>query len=263
MPWGTLQRYPSLILTSSLSQVDDEPVPGRRLLLPDDHDRYRGSGDLHVTRHQFLAALHDLLKPKTYLEVGVQHGWSLDLASEADLAIGIDPNPLVATKGNQVICSVTSNEFFERFPFMIPTTGIDMAFIDGMHLFEYALRDFINIDRYTHSKSMVVFDDVLPRNQHEAAREQCPGDWTGDVWKVFYVLRRYRTDLDLTLVNTQPTGILMVTGLHRAPNSGMSAMEYQEAVTSWVAPYMDQVPDEVLNRTLAMDPQVVLEGLKT
>lgn len=212
-----------------------------------------------MTRHEFLQHLHDLLKPRTYLEVGVQHGWSLDLAHAADLAIGIDPNPLVATKGNQVICSITSNEFFEKYPFMIPTTGVDLAFIDGMHLFEYALRDFMNIDKYTHEESVIVFDDVLPRNQHEAAREQCPGDWTGDVWKVFYALRRYRPDLDLTLVNTQPTGILVVNGLHRAPNSGMSAMEYQQAVTVFMAQHMDQVPDEVLNRDLAVDPQVVLD----
>lgn len=214
-----------------------------------------------MTRHQFLAALHDLLKPQIYLEIGVQHGWSLDLATHSVTAFGIDPNPLVTAKGNQVIFPDTSDRFFDRAAHVLPP--IDMAFIDGMHLFEYALRDFINVDKHAHSQSTVLFDDVLPRNQHEAAREQCPGDWTGDVWKVFYVLRRFRPDLDLTLVNTQPTGVLMVSGLHRSPNSGISAMEYQEAVTSWVAPYMDQVPDEVLNRTLAADPQVVLEGLKT
>ena len=44
-----------------------------------------------ATRHEFLEQLHLALKPKTYLEVGVQHGTSLVLAHGAELAIGIDP----------------------------------------------------------------------------------------------------------------------------------------------------------------------------
>ena len=214
-----------------------------------------------MTRHEFLQRLHELLKPRIYLEVGVQHGWSLNLAKEATTAFGIDPHPLIQATDNQVIFQETSDSFFDRAGHVIPP--IDLAFIDGMHLFEYALRDFINVDKHTHFKSVVVFDDVLPRNQQEAARVQCPGDWTGDVWKVFYALRRTRPDLDLTLVNTQPTGVLVVTGLHRSPNNGISALEYQKVVTAFSAPYMDKVPDEVLNRDLAVEPDVALERINT
>jgi hypothetical protein len=29
-----------------------------------------------TTRHEFLQQLHELIQPKVYLEIGVQHGWS-------------------------------------------------------------------------------------------------------------------------------------------------------------------------------------------
>ena len=33
-----------------------------------------------MTRHEFLQALHELLHPEVYLEIGVQYGTSLALA---------------------------------------------------------------------------------------------------------------------------------------------------------------------------------------
>ena len=51
-------------------------------------------------------------------------------------------------------------------------TTLDLAFIDGMHLFEYALRDFINVERFADWSSVIVFDDMLPRNVDEAARDR-------------------------------------------------------------------------------------------
>lgn len=164
-----------------------------------------------TTRHEFLQLLHRLVQPKTYLEVGVQHGWSLQL-SNAARTIGIDPNPLVGKSPKYTIYQMTSDEFFDK------ETGwdddladpIDLAFIDGMHLVENALRDFANIERYSHDRSVIVFDDVLPTTVAMAAREQCPGDWTGDVWRVYDILRERRPDLVLLLVDTQPTGILVV-----------------------------------------------------
>jgi hypothetical protein len=39
---------------------------------------------------------------------------------------------------------------------------IDRAFIDGMHCFEFVLRDFINTERYMSWTSVIVFNDVLP-----------------------------------------------------------------------------------------------------
>jgi predicted O-methyltransferase YrrM len=206
-----------------------------------------------VTRHEFLADLHELLQPRTYLEIGVQHGWSLQLAQPGTRAVGIDPDPLlVADVGTATVVADTSDAFFARDPDYIDhllAGSVDLAFIDGLHLYEYALRDFINVERWAHPHGVVVFDDVLPRNQHEAARVQCLGDWTGDVWRVEPILRAWRPDLRVRLVDTEPTGVLVAYGLN--PASAELAEAYDDILRA--SPLADvPVPDEVLHRTHAV-----------
>jgi hypothetical protein len=40
--------------------------------------------------------------------------------------------------------------------------------------------------------------------------------WTGDVWKVVPILRHYRPDLHVTVFDSSPTGLAVVTGLNPA-----------------------------------------------
>lgn len=205
--------------------------------------------------HEFLAHVHDIVKPAIYLEVGVQHGTSLNLAHAANVAIGVDPQPQVSESGNQVIHPMPSDDFFSTITVSVP---IDFGFIDGLHHYEQALRDFLNIETYCHSKSVVILDDVLPRNQGEASRTMCPGDWTGDVWKATHVLMRYRPELRIFEVDTQPTGTLLVYGFEFVPS-----MPTAELLTL-AREYMDlePVPDNVINRPYAHEPVYALNQLK-
>lgn len=211
------------------------------------------------TRHGFLAELHRALKPWLYVEVGVQTGASLSLASPKTMAIGIDPHPVlsVSLPPNHQVYAKTSDDFFEE------TGGswvkaIDLAFIDGMHLVEFALRDYFNIEQHAHQGSVIVFDDVLPRNQAEAAREMCPGDWTGDVWKVGHFLYQYCPDLPLRLVNTQPTGLLVVTH----PKTYRDQYTIQKLIPRYTQDRLnDPVPDDIINRVYALQPNCALREI--
>jgi hypothetical protein len=216
-----------------------------------------------VTRHEFLQQLHEILKPSTYLEIGVQSGASLALAQHSKVAIGIDPAPVLSVglpPWAKVLHS-TSDEFFALGAPKLPRTWpIDLAFIDGMHLWEYALRDFMNIEKYSTPDTVVVFDDVLPYNQEIAARQQPPGDWTGDVWKLWYILTEYRPDLDVLLVDTAPTGLMVVKGLD--PGSG------DRMLAAWTMIKMiwgdeEQVPEEILKRSHAITPSLALNAIST
>jgi hypothetical protein len=221
-----------------------------------------------VTRHEFLAMLHEHLKPRGYLEIGVFSGDSLRLVRPGIPAIGIDPYPHLHGHfpGTTMVKRRTSDQFFEDFHPLLDgepkddqvaldwLLALDLAFIDGMHLYEYALRDFMNIERYSNPRTVVVFDDVLPRNDQEAAREQCPGDWTGDVWKTPRVLQMYRPELNIILVDTQPTGTCVVFGLSQEdPKPDL----YDTVMTLGLDRWND-VPQEVLDREGAVSPQEVL-----
>lgn len=215
-----------------------------------------------TTRHEFLAQLHETLKPRGYLEVGVYSGDSLRLVRPGTPAIGIDPSPMLLGHfpGTTHVFRVTSDEFFADVGHATQIFGgiLDLAFIDGMHLYEYALRDFRNIEKYANPRTVVVFDDVLPRNQEEAAREQCPGDWTGDVWKVHLVLTRLRPSLTVHLVNTAPTGTMVVWGLN-------PLYRWEEHVVRALVEdrlnHSTPVPDDVLQRTHAVEPEWVLSEI--
>ena len=208
-----------------------------------------------VTRHEFLAMLHEQLQPRGYLEIGVQHGTSLALAKCP--AIGIDPAPHLTGHfpGSTQVSRTTSDNYFAAGAPALEY--MDLAFIDGMHLYEYALRDFLNIEQYVNPRTVVVFDDVLPRNQHEAAREQCPGDWTGDVWKVPRLLETNRPRLKQHWVNTDPTGTYVVYGF----SPDVVVDDIYSRIKDLGLEAWETVPDDVINRSMAVDPNWALEQI--
>lgn len=213
-----------------------------------------------MIRHELLGELHRLLRPRTYCEIGVNDGRSLALSHVPSVAI--DPAFAVTSplQGDLQLARTTSDEFFaKRDPVAhLPGRVIDLAFIDGMHLAEFALRDFMNVERHTTPASVIVLDDVLPRNVDEAARDRHTGPWTGDVYKVIQALRRLRTDLIVLEVDTRPTGTAVV--LAPDASSTVLADHYDELVTQMVVPDPQQVPDEVLGRRVAVQPEALLSS---
>ena len=213
-----------------------------------------------MERHELLAALHAQLQPRNYLEIGIDTGVSLALSRVP--SIGIDPAFSVVSELDTDVQLVraTSDDYFrqnnptERFG----GDPLDLAFIDGMHLAEFALRDFIYVEAYTARTSVVVFDDMLPRSVVEAARDRQTVSWTGDVFKVTHVLQRLRPDLVVLEVDTQPTGTVVV--LLPDARSTTLAEHYTAIEAAMVADGDPQdVPEHVLRRTMAVDPQRLME----
>lgn len=206
----------------------------------------------------FLSSLHGLLEPRHYLEVGVRLGNSLALARCP--AVGIDPAyDITAELSNHVtLFRTTSDEYFTR-PEPLAVTGgepFDFVFIDGMHLFEFAFRDFVNAERHTSERGIIVFDDVMPRTVDEAARERHTYHWTGDVYPMLEVLARYRPDLVVVPVGTQPTGLLLVLGLD--PSSTVLSDHYDEIMAEFRRPDPQPVPPELFDRLTVVPPELVL-----
>jgi len=182
-----------------------------------------------------LSRVHACLKPDVYLEIGVRHGVSLAL-SAARISIGVDPLPeLQAPLANHAqVVATSSDAFFAGTGAELLIEPIDLAFIDGMHWFEFALRDFINVERHASRHGVVLFDDVLPNHPLQAERIRQSGVWTGDVWKILPCLRKYRPELMLTLLDTQPSGLLAVTRLD--PDNGVLSGSYARIVREFTEP---------------------------
>jgi hypothetical protein len=231
--------------------------------------------------HDLMKALHGALAPRTYIETGVFKGDSLKLARCA--AVGIDPAPQVTQPlpSTAQVISTTGDDFFaqprpleEYFRHGgVPTARLvqhprllkrwlsgtprrsdgerfaELALIDGMHHAEFALRDFMNIERNSAPWSVIVFDDVLPENAQQALRARETEAWTGDVFRVEQILKVYRPDLVTVRVDI-PTGALVVF----APNYLDRRLDsaYSEIVANYVQSDPQVLPDDVLQRTGAL-----------
>nr|WP_294551807.1 class I SAM-dependent methyltransferase [uncultured Rhodopila sp.] len=203
---------------------------------------------LRGPRHDVvLAALHRILKPRTYLEIGIEKGETLRLAHCSTIAI--DPAFAIdqAVLGNKPECllyRMPSDRFFEKHdPVTLFGDRVDLAFLDGLHLYEFLLRDFINVERCCRRNSLVLLHDCLPTDLYLARRTRqdeslrpitrIQGGWCGDVWKVVLILRKYRPDLRIEVFDAALTGIVAITNLD--PKSAVLSEKYVEAVDSFAA----------------------------
>src|SRR6266436_5897119 len=163
---------------------------------------------------QVMARILDAVRPRTYVEIGVERGTSLRLVQAPTLAIGIDPEPKLAgpLAANQKVFAETSDAFFAARDPRAELGGlpIDLAFIDGMHQFEFALRDFINIEKHCTSRSTILIHDCYPLSRRTAERERRTTFWSGDIWRLILILRKYRPDISVRVIGTAPTGLGVV-----------------------------------------------------
>jgi hypothetical protein len=137
-----------------------------------------------------------------------------------------------------------SDDFFAQHqPSKILDAPVDMAFLDGMHRCEYLLRDFINVERYCKPNSIIALHDCLPvesgitsrvQSQSVAMLPHRQGWWAGDVWRTSLLLRRYRPDLSMTVLDAEPSGLVVITNLNpqdRSLSDGYS--KHVEQMLSW------------------------------
>jgi hypothetical protein len=203
-----------------------------------------------------LERLHERLRPRTYVEIGVHIGRSLGRVPRETTSIGIDPEPNVtdpAVEEASKIFRVTSDDFFRDYDLSAELGGrpVDFAFIDGMHLFEFALRDFINLERYCSPQSVILVHDCYPRERLHAQRERESVTWCGDVWKLVPCLREQRPDLNVAAIDVRPAGMGIVTGLDR--ESTVLSDSYEAIEARYLALDYDWVDEAKAERLARID----------
>lgn len=210
--------------------------------------------------YDLLPRIHSLLKPARYVEIGILHGDSLRMAGAARAIVGIDPAPRVTAP--LPLCvrlfPMPSDEFFARHNLVLELGGpFDLAFIDGMHLFEFALRDFINLERAAAPHSTILVHDCYPIDRLTSERDRATQMWSGDVWKLVLCLKKYRPDLRVSVVDIPPTGLGIVRGLD--PRSTVLSSQLDRICQEFIPADYSQIENkkaEQLNRVENSWPEI-------
>ena len=176
---------------------DDADIPEAYLGIVE--QRMPGPNYLH-----WLQRFHEALRPETYLEIGVAKGYSLALARPPTRAIGIDPEPGIVHpfKTETHVFNLESDAVFAdgKLAPLLEGRPLSLAFIDGLHEFAQALRDFINVEACCGPRSVVLFHDTVPFDERTQRPARERKFYTGDIWKTVLCLKRYRPDLDVFTV---------------------------------------------------------------
>ena len=156
---------------------------------------------------------------KNYLEIGVFNG-HVFFRIKSTFKIAVDPEfqfDVLRRLGKTIINPYnvfnkyylkTSDDFFEQdAPGLFAKNKIDIALVDGMHEYAYALRDVENILNYLNDDGVIIMHDCNPASK-EAARtyeewkeKGMTGQWNGDVWKAIVHLRSLRKDIDVFVLD--------------------------------------------------------------
>lgn len=193
---------------------------------------------------EFIADIHRYLKPLTYLEIGVNTGDSLRQATCA--AIAVDPDficekNIIGSKPFCLFYQMPSDDFFaSHSPSILFGRPIDLAFLDGMHWFEFLLRDFINTEKHCAPQSTIILHDCLPPGFYMTSRDSSfsidprtnfKGWWSGDVWKIVPTLLKHRPDLSITVTDCIPTGLVIISNLD--PKNKELQSHYEEIIGAY------------------------------
>ncbi|MDG1530610.1 MAG: class I SAM-dependent methyltransferase [Paracoccaceae bacterium] len=167
-----------------------------------------------------LSAIESENNVEWYLEIGSRSGASV--ARRNCSYIAVDPEFKIAadvfnSAPNMIFCQQISDDFFKDDMLGKLNVRPDLTFIDGMHLFEFALRDFINAEKAMGTDGAICVHDVCPFSYEMTTRDVSYLEkglpWTGDVWKVIMVLLEMRPDLQIDVLNAHKTGLGCVRNL--------------------------------------------------
>ena len=221
----------------------------------DDKNNLKKSRMSGVSYVDFLAFVQTAMNSSRYLEIGVRSGASL--AAMKGRAVGIDPNyrnslDAGARESGAYLYKMTSDSYFQRHnPHEDLNGPIQVAFVDGMHHFEYVVRDVLNVQRHAAAESLILLHDCIPWSFSMTKRLEMDflgqyagvrGNWTGDVWKAIPVLQELLPFMQVNMVDCAPTGIVILSIIkpdykvipHRVEHLIMQAQEkYSTECALW------------------------------
>jgi Methyltransferase domain len=166
--------------------------------------------------------IQDMINKKkyaTYLEIGVFLG-GLFFPIKAKRKIAVDPHFVFGkvkrmkairhnlSNFNSRYYEKSSDDFFrQNAERLFKSKPIDICFVDGMHEYEYALRDVENTLNYLQQDGVIIMHDCNPQTAEAAMSFEYYESknhnmaWSGDVWKTILHLRSLRKDITVFVLD--------------------------------------------------------------
>jgi hypothetical protein len=163
-----------------------------------------------------LTALTALTQQKgfrNYLEIGVFNG-HIFFRIRSSFKVAVDPAFIFGNGRKAVKLLINPYNYYNRYfrktsddffgqdaPQVFANKKIELALVDGMHEYEFALRDVENILNYSSEEVVILLHDCNPVTRdascsyEEWEDRKFSGTWNGDVWKTVLYLRSQRKDL--------------------------------------------------------------------
>ena len=167
----------------------------------------------------FFNRLHQQAAFDWYMEIGCRSGRIFSQAQGKTIAV--DPffqaeRNVIGAKPALHVFQQTSDDFFADGFLASQKIRLSVSFLDGMHLFEFLLRDFINTEARSRAEGVVLLHDCSPYDSAMTSRDYAGRRglaWTGDVWKLIPILQEHRPDLKVQVFDCAATGLVAVTNL--------------------------------------------------
>jgi hypothetical protein len=177
---------------------------------------------MELHRKDAIQTLIDKKGFKKYLEIGVFLG-HLFFEVKAKEKVAVDPehyygwfkrlkrsiskkNPSTLTASSY---KLTSDKFFSDVaPELYKEKDLDLSFVDGLHEYQYALRDVENSLKYIKRDGVVMMHDCNPMSKEANdsfenwKNSGYKGFWNGDVWKAVVHLRSTRNDINVFVLDS-------------------------------------------------------------
>ena len=206
-----------------------------------------------MNRSIVLKTLMKQKKLKNYLEIGVFNG-HIFFGIKSMFKIAVDPD--FAFSKSRIagkimlnpfnICNhyfqKTSDDFFELdAPKVFANKKIEISLIDGMHEYEFVLRDIENTIKYAAENVFIILHDCNPQAKEDACsfndwkNRKFTGVWNGDVWKAILHVKSQRNDLRAFVLDCdQGLGIIVKkqnNNLLPYTNEQITKLKYEDFAT--------------------------------
>ncbi|MEN9411204.1 MAG: hypothetical protein RL216_3178 [Pseudomonadota bacterium] len=205
---------------------------------------------------RFLTNLHATYVFDWYLEIGCRTGRTFGPVKGKTIAV--DPyfrvaSDVIGDKPALHVLQQTSDDFFDSGFLESMKIKLSVSFLDGMHLFEFLLRDFMNTEARSREDGVILMHDCIPYTSEMTTRDIAStprGPWTGDVWKIIPVLQEFRPDLKITMLDCIPTGLVLVTNL--APKNTVLKRKYDDIIARFTELKIEDFGIERFNTSFSL-----------